>query len=483
MGGLRKFMPLTFGTFAASTLAIIGFPLTSGFFSKDEILARVLVQSPGSHEQATGKAAHLAPWVAPSWMPWLLWTMAVLAATLTAFYMCRALFMTFFGDFRGWTIGRPSQVLKSASHDDHHDDDEHHHEEDLSIPGPPPAESPRAITIPLLVLGTAAIVAGLFNPGMFSLFAEHFDFLPMEHWLAPVFEEAGKGVVELGDKHAMHSREWISTGAAFTAFAVGSYVAYWMYVAQKSKHEASYLVRATTLTSGFSGVIFMIVGGVLLALDMKSGLTLSGLIVPVALLGGGAYVAFTCSKERLIGLDSVYERSVFVAVDALADTSASVDQGVVDFVIARLTSLLVAALGTLLRVLQNGVVHVYAAMMVVGLTALGWFFVQPHADVTVVESGNGDFSVTAGPGSGYQYRWSPDAKGAPQTPSFTSVDSLKVHLEEGESKTVKVEVRNSFSNALEVPVVRWLLSPVAVREIPMTRPKVDKPMKLELGER
>jgi NADH-quinone oxidoreductase subunit L len=221
---------------------------------------------------------------------------------------------------------------------------------------------------------------------------------------------------------------------------------------------------------------------VILGLAGKDALSLR-MIVPWALVAGGAYVAYACAKQRAVGLDYVYDRSVIVGVDALADTAASVDQGVVDFIIARLTALVVAALGTILRVVQNGVVHVYATMMVLGLAGLAWFFVQPHADVIVTESGNGDYVVTAAPGTGYQYRWYPDANAAPQTPTFTSVDSIKVHLDEGTTKTVKVEVKNAFSNALDMPVLKWLLPPVAAKEVAMNRPKVEKPVKLELGER
>ena len=144
MGGLARYMPLTFWTFAASTLAIIGFPLTSGFFSKDEILARTLIEVPAGIK---GDEYYPA-WVWPSWAGWILWGMGILAATLTAFYMCRAVFLTFFGDFRGWTIGRPSQVINAAAHDqvdDHgHGDDDapHEHHEDLSQPGLPRTSRP-----------------------------------------------------------------------------------------------------------------------------------------------------------------------------------------------------------------------------------------------------------------------------------------------------------------------------------------------------
>ena len=66
---------------------------------------------------------------------------------------------------------------------------------------------------------------------------------------------------------------------------------------------------------------------------------------------------------------------------------------------------------------------------------------------------------------------------------ISPTDNLKVHLDEGTTKTVKVEVRNAFSNALETPVVKWIFPPNAVKEVTVTRPKVEKPVKLELGER
>jgi len=170
MGDLRRYMPLTFGTFVASTLAIIGFPLTSGFFSKDEILTHALINTPVNPYADKLAARHIEVWAPPAWMGWMLWGMGILAATLTAFYMCRAVFMTFYGEkFRGWMIGRPSQLpksLKGGAHaHDHDDDDDHHHEEDLSQPGPPPHESPRAITIPLLILATCANRRRVVQPG------------------------------------------------------------------------------------------------------------------------------------------------------------------------------------------------------------------------------------------------------------------------------------------------------------------------------
>ncbi|MBC8514766.1 NADH-quinone oxidoreductase subunit L [bacterium] len=81
MGGLRKFMPATFLLFLVGTLALSGIPPFSGFFSKDEIL--------------------LATWNAGQSMGMAPWVMLTLAAGLTAFYMFRVVYLTFFGAYRG----------------------------------------------------------------------------------------------------------------------------------------------------------------------------------------------------------------------------------------------------------------------------------------------------------------------------------------------------------------------------------------------
>ena len=434
MGGLKRYMPLTFWTFAASTLAIIGFPLTSGFFSKDEILARTLIQTPAL---ANSKVA----WTWPTWAPYVLWGLGIFAATMTAFYMCRCLILTFFGDFRGWTIGRPSQLPKSRksgelhadAQDDHGDDDDHHHEEDLSQPGKPPHESPRAMTIPLLILGAAAIGAGILNPTAIKLFNSHFDLLPLDHWLEPVFDEASKADrIKTLDHEAAHGKELMSTLGAMLAFAIGSGIAYWMYIKEKGKPAKDLVLK-----------------------------------VP------GLY-RWALDKWRV---DEAYEKSVIAGVDALADTAASVDQGVVDFLLARVTSLLVAAFGTVLRVVQNGVVHVYAAVMVIGIVGLGWFFVEPHPEATVTENAaTGDYTVQVGPGPGYEYRWYLDPAKPDTTPKdFTKeMAPLKLNLKEGETKVVKLEVKNAFGRT-------------STKEITMKRPKPDptkeKAPEIKLGER
>ena len=99
MGGLAQYMPLTRWTFLASRrLAIAGCPPFSGFFSKDEILWKAF--SIARHDRPVG-TAELAMWTWPDWLGPAIYWVGIVAATMTAFYMFRAYFMTFHGEFRG----------------------------------------------------------------------------------------------------------------------------------------------------------------------------------------------------------------------------------------------------------------------------------------------------------------------------------------------------------------------------------------------
>jgi NADH-quinone oxidoreductase subunit L len=377
MGGLRKYMPYTYWTFAVSTAAIVGFPLTSGFFSKDAILFHAYVNRPLHPLMERLTKLHNVPWMPPSWMPAALYAAACLAALMTAFYMGRVFLLTFWGDFRGWKIGK-----KKKGQDDH----------DLETPGPAPHESPWRMTMPLIVLATGAAVAGLFFNAEFA-----FHFTPMEHWLEPVFETSTATAMKVSDK--AHGLEWPLALGGFAAFALGTGFAYWMYVMQAGRPAAQ-------IAKNYPGLYKLVL-----------------------------------DKLRV---DELYEATVISAVDALADTSAAFDQWFVDGILAKLTSLLVTAFGTVLRAFQTGVVHVYAAVMVVGIAAIGWFFVAPHPDATITPSTSGDYTINAAPGMGYTYRWDADGNGQPDTAEFGDQAEQKIHLDPGKTQSVTLEVHNAF---------------------------------------
>ncbi len=94
MGGLKKYMPRTYWTFVIGSVAIAGLPPLAGFFSKDEIL----------HSAAAG--GH-----------WVLYAVGLITAALTAFYMFRAVNLTFHGEFRGTPRAGASSPRVAARHD------------------------------------------------------------------------------------------------------------------------------------------------------------------------------------------------------------------------------------------------------------------------------------------------------------------------------------------------------------------------------
>jgi NADH-quinone oxidoreductase subunit L len=137
-----------------------------------------------------------------------------------------------------------------------------------------------------------------------------------------------------------------------------------------------------------------------------------------------------------------------------------VDKWLIDGIIARLTSLVVAAFGTLLRAFQTGVVHVYAAAMVVGIAIFGWFFVwQPQAGATVREQSSGKYVVEASPGLGYQFRWHSKTPDKPDSEAFTGRRTVEVDVSPGETKLVKLDVKNAFDRTTTSTVVVTRPSP------------------------
>ncbi len=166
MGGLRKAMPITFWVFLIGTFAISGFPLLSGFFSKDEIFAFTYANGGG-----------------------IWWALVGLGALLTAIYMCRLLYVTFFGEFRGT-----------------HEQEHHLH------------ESPRSMTIPLMILAALSIVGGFLN-------TPHFLHLGNDQWLAQWFS----AVIPINEIHLDASTEWVLMATTTTLAVLVIVASYFIY--------------------------------------------------------------------------------------------------------------------------------------------------------------------------------------------------------------------------------------------------------------
>jgi NADH-quinone oxidoreductase subunit L len=174
MGGLGKYIKVTFITFLIGSLAISGIPPFAGFFSKDEILAKAFEHNPA------------------------IWAILSISAMLTAFYMFRLVYLTFSGNFRG------SEETKKHIH-----------------------ESPALMTIPLVILTVLSIVGGFI--GLPTVL--HLPHL-LNNYLSAV---TGGSVAILGEAHHLsHNTEYALIATAIGAAIVSILFARYKYVTQQT---------------------------------------------------------------------------------------------------------------------------------------------------------------------------------------------------------------------------------------------------------
>ncbi len=186
MGGLRKYLPITWVLMWAATLAIAGIPPFSGFFSKDEILGSVFIRA------SAGSTLADATWlgIPGSAVLYFCYAIGLAAAFMTAVYMTRMMLYTFHGPNRTGDAERP--YLK---------------------------EAPWIMTGPLVVLGIFSVIGGWFNlPALFS-FAGPTGAL--ERWLEPVVGEGTLMVTKGVVPEVAHSTEVALIGSAVVIAVVG----------------------------------------------------------------------------------------------------------------------------------------------------------------------------------------------------------------------------------------------------------------------
>ncbi len=173
MGGLGKYIKITFITFMIGSLAISGIPPFAGFFSKDEILAKTFEHSPA------------------------IWAIISISSALTAFYMFRLVYVTFYGKFRG------TEETRSHIH-----------------------ESPALITIPLVILAVLSIIGGFMGlPAVFGFTHQFGTYLG--NVTAP-------STAILGEAHHLsHTTEYILIGVAILAAVASILIARYLYVTKQ----------------------------------------------------------------------------------------------------------------------------------------------------------------------------------------------------------------------------------------------------------
>jgi proton-translocating NADH-quinone oxidoreductase chain L len=187
-GGLAKKMPVTCITFAIGSLALAGFPLTSGFFSKDEILV------------ALDEASHAAG--SNGWIYAAIYWIALFTALLTAYYITRAFCMTFLGPEKLPSPSDPeADPEEGHGHGHGHDHGHGHGHHELGH------ESPAIMTVPLIILAVLAASAGL-AMGATHAFPSYLETAPGIHSLAPAPEP-------------FHGRTTMALGTAASLLGIG----------------------------------------------------------------------------------------------------------------------------------------------------------------------------------------------------------------------------------------------------------------------
>ncbi len=249
MGGLKKKMPITYGTFLVGTIAIAGIPPLSGFFSKDEIMAHVFTHG------TSGK---------------IFWVLGMLAALLTAYYMFRLLYLTFFGEFRG------GDKLESHVH-----------------------ESPSLMTIPLIVLAVLSIIGGFIGiPEVFGM---------GEHWLQSFLNPVIKRTLEMPFEtmHLSHSAEFIMMAVAVTIAIIGWLLARMAYKNYDPKKETKGIAQFFEEKWHFDEAYNKAIEKPLMKLSEQSEHFIEKKGIDGAVNGAGKLVHFAGDKLRLLQNGSV----------------------------------------------------------------------------------------------------------------------------------------------------------------------------------
>jgi NADH-quinone oxidoreductase subunit L len=263
MGGLRRYMPTTAMTALVGTLAIAGVPLLAGFFSKDAILLHTIA--------STLLADRGAP---------LLYGVLLLAAALTALYMGRWYLVVFEGEPR-LTVEARGRIH----------------------------ESPRVMTVPLIVLAAATVVVGYIGLPAFAF----------PNWIAPYLEPV-TGIAPF-DYPPLWA-EWLLIGVAVLASLIGLLGAWWLYGVQRG--------------------------------------------VPIARLGSGRLAAFVRTGA---GIDALYRNAAVGPSEGASAALAVLDRDVLD----RGLAAGVTTTGWLARgitLLQTGFARDYLLTMLIGAVAL-----------------------------------------------------------------------------------------------------------------
>jgi NADH-quinone oxidoreductase subunit L len=336
MGGLKKYLPITYWTFLIGALAIAGVPLLSGFFSKDEILYRTFVGTEANHY-------HGYP---------ILWVIGAITSLLTAIYMFRLVFLTFHGSRRkpAAHAAHPEEeepaahgARAAATHAPGHGHGAHGHD---------PHDAPPSMAIPLIVLAIGSIVAG---------------YIGIPHALG------GNNWIE----QFLHPSFTVEGGAHTTTASGGGAEASLQFVRASAQSTATQPEAAQEAHAADVGLERLLMG-------VSSGIALAG--IGIAFFFWLRRPDIPANMARSMGgmyrlllnkyyVDEIYNGAVVQPMKQISTTALwrGMDAGVIDGLVNGVGGAVSGSSATLRR-LQTGSIRTYAAALFFGAVAIiGWY--------------------------------------------------------------------------------------------------------------
>lgn len=346
MGNLKKYMPITHWTMFTGWLAICGIPIFAGFFSKDEILYKTFA----THSSASQATIGGLP------INMILWAIGLITAVMTAVYMTRMMWMTFYGKERFHDEADVHAYAEHGhdehAHDSHDDDDEeeHHH----ALPHDfKPHESPWVMTVPLIILAFLSTFGGLVGipyaisslPIVSSIVgkdANHF-----EHILEPVVAKKGE------HKEAGHSEEKKEVKHFFASETKPA--------AAKTEDHGAHSPEEISKERWLAALSII--------------LAFSGMGIGWAMFGKTPLRQMPKLLENKWYIDEIYNKFIIDPITKFSREGLwkGFDLGVIDGIIHGIGQF-VTTFGSLARTIQVGFVRSYAAFILLGaLIVLGYF--------------------------------------------------------------------------------------------------------------
>jgi NADH-quinone oxidoreductase subunit L len=334
-GNLKKYLPITYFTMLAGWIAICGIPPLAGFFSKDEILGRAWMSAHHWHE---------AGWLID---PRLFWGIGLVTALMTAAYMTRMFYLTFYGGEERWRTEAAEEAHHEEQHHEHAHDHAHAHGEDAHAffytdeemaarteehehhhhltPDFEPKEVGPAMTIPLIVLAVLSVVGGAYLAG-------------------------GAPLTTLAHMKTTHVfQEWLGANAAPATF------------------DADHVFHAD-----FNTELFLVAASVIAAL---AGIFCMRAVYKKGLPEREATLSTWPKWQTAAGNQWFYDSAMYKLFVPIGGAVSNFfyrwfDKGVIDGIFVNGSAWFAGTMGKALRLTQTGYVRYYAVAMLIGVVAL-----------------------------------------------------------------------------------------------------------------